>query len=249
MGNEDVKSTIDTDIVNDTVIDILMEDKNFCAGVISQDQQINWVSAEDIIIDGKISQTQSAVLDVNCVMRTEKQAEIQQVLANVLAQHAVAQKKGFLPSYGNTESEIRTNILNKLRTNVTQSNVQEAVSNIVQKQKFLLTTLQGIEIGDNAVIEQSMDARATLKSILESKGYASVINSVNNEVQNTAEATADTKLNLFGGIGLMVIVLIAIIFLVGAKSIVGIILIVISIGIIIGGGVWLGISESKKNKK
>lgn len=169
-----------------------------CITTASQEQSIMLQAAGDVTV-GDISQTQAVSVKSECLFSSQVQSDIQTAVANTLAQAAEAAGSGVTSAIGGSSSNTYANIYTMISANVKQEQIQEAVNNAMQKQTVSINAGGNIVAGN---ITQSQTAQIIAKAIMNSQGYSTVINSVANQIDQSAKAKTTNPLSdIIGSVG------------------------------------------------
>jgi len=203
MGAGGSKTKNTTEIVNETITNVIFDTLQSCRGPISQDQIISIKNAKNIIISN-VSMQQFASIDMQCYQSSKKQTDIRNKLREVLGQVAVAKAPSF--SFSTTKSENISKTINKLVTTVTDATTQNCIVNVIQKQGIFVDNSENVVIND---IYFSQKANVILKCVQNSQSVAKNVNDLSIEIDQEAKAETKGILGeLFSGLeGLWIVLL------------------------------------------
>jgi len=195
MGNLAPKSQTQQkiDIVNEACSSAIMKIAQECATSADASMFINLIAERDITISGSTFSQTVKVVNVECLMKTEKQAEIMNAIAQNLAQQATVDNKGVgilgANTEANTETYIKTRLMSTINFETIQKNITTAISNMTINAK----SGRDITISDT-VFKNSIEVAT--KTILEDNAVAGLINDVISEaVQENKTSSGWNPLN------------------------------------------------------
>jgi len=197
MGGGGSKAKSITKVVNDNAINIVQRSINECKGSVSQSAVINIDTIEGNVEIGNWSSDQVATVKTDCLMEAKKQGEIQQKLAQMLAQEAHARGVAGAGWMSNTKSTTIANIKNKFETNFKQEDINRAISLSTQEVGFRATTVEGnFSVGN---IDWTQSTEVIAKGILNSESYSKVMNEITTDIEQKSTAT---ETSIFSGLGM-----------------------------------------------
>lgn len=186
LGIGGTRSKNSVESLTEIAVNVTQKTVNECSSSIQnvQNIEVDWV-AGDVDLSG-LNLTQNASINMECLMTASKQNEIQNEIANALAQHAAAQSEGALQSLGGTQADAAALIKNKFQSSVKQEDVQRSTSMITQEQNVRFGTVGGNFIMQGATLDQS--AEIVSRALMESEGYNKVITEVASDLQQVTDA-------------------------------------------------------------
>lgn len=200
MGGTESKSTVE--ILNSISIDVVQQAISRCVQSATQQQLISARNvAGDVTIEGT-SMKQGSTVNMSCAMSASMQSDIQQKVANAIAQYAETEGVALLSALGSTRSEAATNIASIFSTRVEQTTLQENVQQTLNSQTIEATDIGGKLVIRNTTMEQTISMVAD--AIINSSGYSSAISEIANKIDQTTKAKEtgplDTFFSMVGGL-------------------------------------------------
>ncbi len=183
MGGNSSKVT--SDALTDIAISAIQSTIQGCTSSATQSQIISIPNVSGNLTIGNVGLSQGVSLDIECIMSAEKQNEMHSKIANAIAQEAKSISTGMLQSLGGTSAEAATNIKTKFSANITQSDTQEALNQIIQNQSLFVGNVGGNLVIGNINFDQS--AELVSRTLLTSGAYSRVINDISNTLTQVAE--------------------------------------------------------------
>lgn len=178
MGANVTKSSVD--IVNESIINVMLESAQNCSAGINSDQNI---TSSGFGIFGNYSQ--SATVSLSCLQNLQIDNNLITSMANKIVADTAQTNTPLLPSVN--VGDTTTNIKNVLQTKITQSFVQSCVSALVNHQN---QQYSGLQIG--TVGKQDVNVMVScISNALNSNGVAQSI------VANTTTSTTQLSKNPF----------------------------------------------------
>lgn len=184
MGNSSSSST-KSSVFMEAITKAFMKNITKCM------TSITLVQTLDIIGDGNnvsdSGQVQVQQYSVSCDQNTQAMADFQNKMADAIQQEAKNQDVAVLNAFGNSSSQVSTNIHNSVKNVLTLENVQAIFNEVNQK--------QGINIrGNNNIIrnftqEQSLKMVATSaqKVLAQISAVANIVSQLDQKSSNTVE--------------------------------------------------------------
>lgn len=158
-------------------------------------------------------------LSADCTQDTKSIADLQQSVANAIKQSADAQSVSLIGVLGASSSEVNTNILNEIKSKITQKTVLDIITNTNAEQVAVIS-------GNNNIVtnfDMSQTAEVLAKNCQNVVNQLSSVQAVDNSAESASKSTqtnfiSDILTSIFKGltgIGLiwMVIIVVGIIVL------------------------------------
>ena len=184
MGGTQSKTTVSS--LTDIAMEVAQTNIARCVQAATQEQIIAVSKvAGDVTISGTtMSQTMS--VNMSCALSNEMDSKIKGDIADEFAQYASTKGIAALSALGRTQAIAATNIEQIFSAKSSQSNLQEAVMQNLQRQKISATSIGGNLVITNTSMEQTAEVIA--KAIISSTGYADTIATVANKIDQEGEA-------------------------------------------------------------
>jgi type IV secretory pathway VirB2 component (pilin) len=132
-------------------------------------------------------------------MSSQFSTNIQDAITNVLAQQATATGSGITSALGGSSSEVTANITNMVNTSISQSEIQNAITAVVQSQTVHGTSGSYAVIGN---ITQAQTSSLIAKAIMSSNGAVTVVNKVADAIdQKSTAVTTNPIADIVSSIG------------------------------------------------
>lgn len=200
MGNQGSSTKTETEniSINESTIKSVMKVVQTCTSSISQEQLYRLRARGDIIIkDSNFSQ--NAQINAKCLLSSNKQADIKRAFVNdIMNQIETKNKKMFSMLGGGSKSATRNIIENRLRTDLTMEDVNESVETVQNTFGMDAVSVEGRIVLEGIDVEQSAEIYA--ETILQSKMFTSIVEDLNNVVENDVKTTdTDAMAELFSG--------------------------------------------------
>jgi hypothetical protein len=207
MGGTNSKSSIDA--LNSVAMSAVQTTTQTCVNTLNASQIIALKAAGNITT-GDISQTSAVSVDFSCLFSAQKQSDIQNAMADAIAQKAEAMSAGAISSiFGHNSTEATTTLRNVFSASVNMSTIQQAVNATVSQQKI------GADAGGNIImgnITQNMSVQMVSKVIVDDAQVQAIVSKVANKVDSSASSTTTTAL---GGLASYIAIIVVIIIIGG----------------------------------
>lgn len=176
------------DVLNDIAISATQKHVARCVTNATQEQRIRFSKISGTVILGDINMTQGMSVDLKCVLSSHSQSKIVNQIANDIAQKAEAQGIAGLSALGSTRSEVTTTIENRIKVHVEQTSVQEQMTNLLQKQTFVVHDVMstGTWIAGNLNMNQT--GKVISKTLITSTALSTGIQEVSNVIDQQAKS-------------------------------------------------------------
>lgn len=207
MGAAISKSSVETDIVNSIITNILMTSSQSCTSSVSAEQKIKIGDIKAVGCTVNISGI-SQVVDINqnfsCVNSSNTDSELQNKLQTDLEQKLKAVTEGQVFGYSNSDAKVLNKLKNDVVTNVNMSSIATCVSSALSDQMIDITGLtvrcrRGESLNITSVKQQVTMTQVT-ECINKDAKAASAINAFETKMKTVAEAhTKGLDLALLGG--------------------------------------------------
>lgn len=212
MGGTVSRSSV-TDIT-DITTNVITKTVQNCHVDITQEETVSAkVVKGDVDIHG-LKQTQSASLDLKCAFSSKTQNDIQNRLAEEIANQAKAKGGDWTSALGETKSDVQTTVKNILKTTIKTDNLQESATKTLQQQNISFDEIDGnLKISDTT---QDQTTELVIKAIFDNANYNEFVNKLSEKIDNKAEAEAGGIFNLIGDHPVaFVIIMIVIVIVIG----------------------------------
>lgn len=184
MGASQSKTAVD--VVNDSIISVVINNVNSCSSSLTQTQQVSFGGFGLFT-----SASQSATLNVQCLQNINMTNQLSTQIAQQIQQDAVAQSIALLPSYSGSTNT--TNLANYIQSKVTTNTIQQCAASAVQSQQV---AFNGIQIGSAATQTLSLFSKC-MQTVLNNNN---VSQGLVQDVTQTATATSTNPLSFLSGI-------------------------------------------------
>lgn len=210
MGGTSSKSEINQ--LTETISNIAMTNITKCQSSSNQNQNVVIRNTGfRLWTNYKIKQT--STIDSTCAQDTAMQAKLQNDIIAAIGNKSTAEGIAFLSAFGNTRSEATTNLTNRVRNNVTMSNIMTHYNNISQSQN-IESVNEFIWLFDNleAVQGSEIFAAATLQSVQD----ADILNQIKTYIDQTSKAKEENPMQWIADIvgGMAQAVLLVVLFII-----------------------------------
>jgi hypothetical protein len=197
MGSSpSVKAKNTTDIITKAATEVLTDNIQNCHASISGSQSMNFGCPSDCPYRCKykgISQIQNMKLDLRCTQNAMTSTDIQNKVAAVIAQKAKAEGvAGFGALGADIEASNHVKIRNSIKNTITTRNVSNMVSEIKNKQEMFF------RCGIFEDIHQEQGSGLISSHVQELVNSSSIINEIENQVKQDAEAVQKNPLAFIG---------------------------------------------------
>jgi len=200
MGGSSSKSTYEE--LTKIGYDIANSNTQRCTTSASQSQLVNLRGNKGTVKLGNISQQQGVSIDVNCLFSSTTQNDIQTQLARQITQFAEAKGGDVTAGFGNSSSEVNTNIKNLFQTNINNQSLAESVTSALQSQVIDLALNEGTIIAADQYQNQS--AEVISKAMMDSVQYSGVLQDIATKIDQTAKSKGggifSNMFDMIGGI-------------------------------------------------
>lgn len=172
MGGTSSKTTAQvlTEVSTQVTTDSIMT----CTSIATQEQMIAFNNVKGDVTISNVNMTQGVAVDLNCVMDSNKQADIANKVAEAIAQQAESKGQAVLSALGSTKAEATSNIKNQLMTGISANTKTELDAQINQQQTISATNIGGSVVASNITMDQG--ATMIASSLMKTATYSSVIN-------------------------------------------------------------------------
>jgi hypothetical protein len=168
------KSTYDT--LNDISTHIIMDSISTCTTDSTQNVNITFKNNRGPINIPNLSTMQKTTVDINCIMKSDKQNEIQDKISQALAQQVTAKGQAVLDLFGSSTATAQARIKTSLSNSVQANTTQELTTNVIQSSSLTFEdNVGGITIG---TVTMGQSADLTALALLKTRAYTSVIKDV-----------------------------------------------------------------------
>uniref|UniRef100_A0A6C0JBD2 Uncharacterized protein n=1 Tax=viral metagenome TaxID=1070528 RepID=A0A6C0JBD2_9ZZZZ len=178
----DASSTVNQ--LTEIATNVAMITANKCITAASQSQLLSIKGVKGDVILGGTSMSQGYSVNVKCLMSAEKQADLASNISSAFAQFAESKGESVLSALGGTSSEVRTNIHNKLTSNVDASSYSELSTKLIQQQELSIEDIDGNVVMKGVTLDQQ--SKLVAESVIDSKAYTSTINDLAFTIDQTA---------------------------------------------------------------
>jgi hypothetical protein len=147
MGAAISRSISVSNIVNESIMEILMESSTSCQSqsITSQDMLFSDIQTVGCDVDfSNISQTANVSINLACAQSSELSSDLQNKFKAKLDEKIEAETKGTTLGFSNAESASITQAVNKVKNSISMESVVECISQsiITQKAEFSKITAQ-----------------------------------------------------------------------------------------------------------
>lgn len=207
MGAAISKSSVENDIVNSIITNIMMSSSQSCTSSLSAKQEIKIGDINAIGCTVNISGV-SQVMDINqnfsCVNSTNTDSELQNKLQAELDQKLSAITKGQVFGYSNSDVRALNKLKNDVVNNVNMSSIASCVSSALSDQQVDISGItikcrkgQSLNITS---IKQELTMKQVTECINKDTKASKAINDFETKIKTVAEARAEgLDLTLMGG--------------------------------------------------
>lgn len=206
MGGQSSKSK--AQIVKDVVNEVIVKNIVNCSYQVTQEQGIN-VTGSGNVLDN-IGMKQSFMININCANIVKSETTVQNDIADKIVQSAAAQGEVLVGALGRERSEVKTDVLNKIKNQINKTNIMNCMNAINAKQVININGNNNII--QNVTLEQHQKMVSDCIQNLVDK--TELMTDLQTEVKSTSSAI---EMGLFGWLtsGYGMIVLIVLIIVVG----------------------------------
>lgn len=142
MGGQ--ASSAKSDIVKESVNEILVKNIVNCSYVVNQEQGINITGNGNVIED--VTMKQTFLININCLNIVKDETRVLNEIAEKVVQKASAEGEVLVGALGRERSEVISNIINKIKTQINKQNVMNCTNNINSSQVISIS-------GNNNIIK------------------------------------------------------------------------------------------------
>lgn len=196
MGGTQSKSSID--VLNSISSSVTQNIVKSCSTAATQNQLIQIQNvAGDVDLTGT-SQKQGTSINSECLFSSNTQADLQNKLAQDLVNKADASGFPIVSALGSTKADAIINLKNQFSSSVNQSDLQQSITTSLQQQQISVANVGGNVIAKG--INQDQTSEIVAKSIMQSSGYASVINDLAQKIDQKSTSSESIFGNFFSNI-------------------------------------------------
>lgn len=216
MGAAQSKSKSMTDIVNESVTNIMVENSSLCSQSSTANQEMSFsdIKAKGCTVNfNDISQDAKITTNFTCMQNAEQNADMANKFSAEIDKKLSAELKG-LPSalISNSETESITKVRNKITANISLSNVAKCISDSMmsQKQQFGKIDVDCTGAVDKSLnfknISQKLISTNVAKCVQANQQVAESVNELDTILKEKQEA-ANKGWSLFDTSSLMVLLI------------------------------------------
>lgn len=139
MGNQSSKARTETNIVNESITNVLMSSSQSCSANMSANQELTFsdIKTRGCTVNFKdISQEADLTQNFSCSQNSDQSSELAAKFKTELDVKTEALTKGMTIGSNSSESETLTNLKNKVVANINISSIATCVANAISNQKL-----------------------------------------------------------------------------------------------------------------
>lgn len=183
MGGSSSKAS--SKVVTDIITNIITNDMLTCAVYVQQTQSID-IKGSGNVLDG-VGQYQSYEIDIDCLQDSNRINELQNEIANAVAQYAEATGVAVISALGASHSKVKSEIINRIKNTVNMSSIMNCATAINQSQKISVD-------GDRNILRnvtQEQFAKMVRSCVQNIASKTTLVNQLDNEVDQESQATTE----------------------------------------------------------
>lgn len=193
MGNQVSKAKTETNIVNESITNVLMSSSQNCTANMSSDQELTFsnIKTKGCTVNFRdISQEADLSQNFSCSQNSDQSSELAAKFKTELDANTEALTKGMTIGSNSSEAETLTNLKNSVTANINISSIATCVANFIAKQKL---AFEKIDVDCTGADDKSLNFN-NIKQKLTMTQVAKCIQS--NKAAADATAALENKLKL-----------------------------------------------------